>query len=138
MALRRNAKVELLRNVPLFARCSKNELAAIAAEADELDVSAGRPLTVEGQSGREFVVLVTGSAEVRRNGRRIATLDDGDFLGEISLLTGVPRTATVTTTTPCHVLVLTDRAFRRVTQAMPSVGEKVMKALAERVPPDTV
>ena len=138
MALRRNAKVELLRNVPLFAHCSKNELAAIAAEADELDVSAGRPLTVEGQSGREFVVLVSGSAEVRRNGRRIATLDDGDFLGEISLLTGVPRTATVTTTTPCHVLILTDRAFRRVTQAMPSVGEKVMQALAERLPPDAV
>ena len=138
MALRRNAKVELLRNVPLFAHCSKNELAAIAAEADELDVSAGRPLTVEGQSGREFVVLVSGSAEVRRNGRRITTLDDGDFLGEISLLTGVPRTATVTTTTPCHVLVLTDRAFRRVTQAMPSVGEKVMQALAERLPPDAV
>ncbi len=138
MALRRNAKVELLRNVPLFAHCSKNELAAIAAEADELDVSAGRPLTVEGQGGREFVVLVSGSAEVRRNGRRIATLDDGDFLGEISLLTGVPRTATVTTTTPCHVLILTDRAFRRVTQAMPSVGEKVMQALAERLPPDAV
>ena len=68
MALRRNAKVELLRNVPLFAHCSKNELAAIAAEADELDVSAGRPLTVEGQSGREFVVLVErqrGSAPER-------------------------------------------------------------------------
>jgi CRP-like cAMP-binding protein len=138
MALRRNAKVELLRTVPLFARCSKGELAAIAAEADELDVSAGRSLTVEGQSGREFVVLVSGSADVHRNGRRINTLADGDFLGEIALLTGVPRTATVTTTTPCHLLILTDRAFRRVAQAMPSVGEKVMQALAERLPPDAV
>ena len=58
MALRRNAKVELLRTVPLFARCSKKELAAIAAEADELDLPGGRALTVEGQSGREFVVIV--------------------------------------------------------------------------------
>lgn len=138
MALRRNAKVELLRTVPLFARCSKGELAAIAAEADELDVSAGRALTVEGQSGREFVVLVSGSAEVSRNGQQINTLGDGDFLGEIALLTGVPRTATVTTTTPCHLLILTDRAFRRVTHAMPSVGEKVLQALAERLPPDAV
>jgi len=138
MALRRNAKVELLRTVPLFARCSKGELAAIAAEADELDVSAGRALTVEGQSGREFVVLVSGSAEVSRNGKQINTLGDGDFLGEIALLTGVPRTATVTTTTPCHLLILTDRAFRRVTHAMPSVGEKVLQALAERLPPDAV
>jgi CRP-like cAMP-binding protein len=138
MALRRNAKVELLRTVPLFARCSKRELTAIAAEADELDVSAGRALTVEGQSGREFVVIVSGSADVRRKGRRINLLGDGDFFGEIALLTGGPRTATVTSTTPCHLLILTDRAFRRVTHAMPSVGEKVLQALAERLPPDAV
>ena len=133
MALRRNAKVELLKTAPLFAGCSKRELAAIAAEADELDVPAGRPLTVEGQRGHEFVVLVSGTAEVRRKGRLINTLGDGDFLGEIALLTGAARTATVTSTTPCHLLVLTDRAFRRVTAAMPSVNEKVLQALAERL-----
>jgi CRP-like cAMP-binding protein len=138
MALRRNAKVELLRTVPLFARCSKRELTAIAAEADELDVSAGRALTVEGQSGREFVVIVSGSADVRRKGRRINLLGDGDFFGEIALLTGGPRTATVTSTTPCHLLILTDRAFRRVTQATPSVGEKVVQALAERLAQNSV
>jgi CRP-like cAMP-binding protein len=138
MALRRNAKVELLKTVPLFSRCSKKELAAIAVEADELDVSAGRALAVEGQSGREFVVLVSGDAEVRRKGRRINTLHGGDFLGEIALLTGSARTATVTSTSPCHLLILTDRAFRRVTAAMPSVNEKVLQALAERLPPDAV
>ena len=75
---------------------------------------------------------------MRRKGRRVNTLGDGDFLGEIALLTGGPRTATVTSTTPCHLLILTDRAFRRVTAAMPSVGEKVLQALAERLPPDSV
>lgn len=138
MALRRNAKVELLKTVPLFSRCSKKELAAIAVEADELDVSAGRDLAVEGQSGREFVVLVSGDAEVVRKGKRINTLHGGDFLGEIALLTGGARTATVTSTSPCHLLILTDRAFRRVTAAMPSVNEKVLQALAERLPPDAV
>ena len=133
MALRRNAKVELLKTVPLFARCSKKELEAIAVEADELDMPAGRALTVEGESGREFVVIVAGEAEVQRQGRTINRLGDGDFLGEIALLTGAPRTATVTSTAPCHLLILTDRAFRRVTQAMPSVNEKVMQALAERL-----
>jgi len=136
--LRRNAKVELLKAVPLFARCSKKELAAIAAEADELDMPAGRDLATEGASGREFIVLVGGAAEVRRGGKPINTLGDGDFFGEIALLTGSPRTATVTSTTPCHLLVLTDRAFRRVTDAMPSVNEKVLQALAERLPPDEV
>jgi CRP/FNR family transcriptional regulator, cyclic AMP receptor protein len=133
MALRRNAKVELLKSVPLFAHCSKSELAAIAAEADELDVPAGRSLTVEGQSGREFVVLVSGDAEVHRGGRRINTLGGGDFFGEIALLTGGARTATVTSTAPCHLLILTDRAFRRVAKGMPSVNEKVLQALAERL-----
>ena len=133
MALRRNAKVELLKTVPLFAHCSKKELEAIAAEADELELPPGRELAVEGASGREFVVIVAGEADVRRKGRRINTLRGGDFLGEIALLTGAPRTATVTSTSPCHVLILTDRAFRRVTAAMPSVNEKVLQALAERL-----
>jgi len=138
MALRRNAKVELLKTVPLFARCSKKELEAIAGEADELDMPAGRDLAVEGASGREFVVIVSGEADVRRKGRRINTLRDGDFLGEIALLTGAPRTATVTSTSSCHLLILTDRAFRRVADAMPSVNEKVLQALAERLAHDAV
>ena len=138
MPLRRNAKVDLLKTVPLFARCSKKELEAIASEADELELPAGRDLAIEGASGREFIVLVTGAADVRRKGRRINTLGGGDFLGEIALLTGSPRTATVTSSSPCHLLVLTDRAFRRVTAAMPSVNEKVMQALAERLAADAV
>jgi CRP-like cAMP-binding protein len=133
VALRRNAKIELLKGVPLFARCSNKELAALALEADELELPAGRELAVEGASGREFIVIVSGGADVRQKGRRINTLHDGDFLGEIALLTGAPRTATVTSSSPCHLLVLTDRAFRRVTVAMPSVNEKVLQALAERL-----
>ncbi len=138
MALHRNAKVELLKRIPLFAHCSKKELQAIAAEADELDLPADRPLAVEGSSGREFVVIVEGKADVYRGGKKVNSLGDGDFLGEIALLTGSPRTATVTPTAPCHVLVLTDRAFRRVTAAMPSVNEKVMQALAERLAQNAV
>ncbi len=138
VGLRRNAKIDLLKSVPLFARCSKSELAAIAAEADELDMPAGHALAREGESGREFIVIVEGEADVKRNGKRINTLGRGDFLGEIALLTGGPRTATVTSTSECDLLVLTDRAFRRVTEAMPSVSEKVMQALAERLAHDAV
>ncbi len=138
MALRRNAKLELLKTVPLFAHCSKKELAAIATEADELDVPAGRALTIEGDSGREFVVIVEGAADVQRQGESLNTLRDGDFFGEIALLTGGPRTATVTSKSQCHLLILTDRAFRRVTDAMPSVNEKVLQALAERLAHEAV
>jgi CRP-like cAMP-binding protein len=134
--LRKDAKIELLRRVPLFESCSKSELAAIARVADEVSVPAGRDLTKEGAPGREFVVLVEGAAEVRRKGKVINQLSDGDFLGEIALVANVPRTATVTTTWPSRLLLLTDRAFKSLLRESPSLQTKVLSALAARVPPE--
>jgi CRP/FNR family cyclic AMP-dependent transcriptional regulator len=134
--LRKNAKLELLRRVPLFSRCSGRELSRIAAVADELDMPAGRHLTREGEPGREFVVLVDGGAEVRRNGRRVNTLGSGDFLGEIALLADRPRTATVTTTEPSRLLVLTGRDFRALLRELPALQAKVLETLAARLPAD--
>ena len=134
--LRKNAKVELIRRVPLFERCSKRELNEIASLADELDLPAGRPLTKEGATGSEFVVLVEGSADVRRGGRTINTLRSGDFLGEISLVTGNPRSATVTTTAPSRLLVISARDFRRLLRDSASIQTKVLEAVATRVPAD--
>jgi CRP-like cAMP-binding protein len=134
--LRKNAKIELLKRVPLFASCSKAELAKIAAVADEVSLPAGRELTKEGAPGREFVVLVEGAAEVRRKGKVVNQLGDGDFLGEIALVADVPRTATVTTTWPSRILLLTDRAFRSLLRESPALQTKVLAALAARVPPE--
>jgi CRP/FNR family transcriptional regulator, cyclic AMP receptor protein len=134
--LRRNAKVEILKTVPLLSQCSKKELDHVALVADELDVREGTVLTKEGDSGREFFVLVEGAADVRRNGRRINTMGAGDFFGEIALVSDRPRTATVTMTSPGRVLVLTDRAFRDLMKTMPSIQPKVMAALADRLPAD--
>lgn len=132
--LARNAKVDLIRGVPLFAGCSRRELAEIAGIADELHLPADRKLTVEGASGKEFIVIVDGAAEVRRGGRRINTLESGDFLGEIALLTARPRTATVTTTTPTRILVVSAPAFRALLRRMPTLSVKVLEALAARLP----
>ncbi len=136
MTLRKNAKIELLRGVPLFERCSTRELAEVASLADELAVPAGRGLTTEGKAGREFFVLVEGAAEVRRKGRRVNTLGAGDFLGEIALVTDRPRTATVTTTEPSRLLVLTGRDFRGLIERMPGIAAKVLAALGARLPAD--
>lgn len=133
MQLHKNAKVELLKGVPLFARCSKKELAEIATIADEIDLPEGKQLTKEGGRGREFFVLLDGSADVRRNGRKVKTLGSGDFLGEIALVTKTPRTATVTTTSPVRALVVSEQNFRRLLQRSPDVQIKVLEALAERV-----
>ena len=138
MALRKNAKIELIKSVPLFSRCTKGELAAVAAEADELTLPEGRALATEGARGAEFVVIVDGSADVRKNGKRINRLGSGDFLGEIALISGAPRTATVTTTSETRILVLTDRAFKRLTGEMPSIQASVLKALSERLQADAL
>ena len=134
--LRKNAKVELIKRVPLFERCSKRELEEIASIADELDLPGGRDLTKEGARGAEFVVLVEGAASVRRKGRTIARLAGGDFLGEVALVTGRPRTATVTTTEPSRLLVITASGFRKLLRDTPSIQLKVLEAVADRLPPD--
>jgi CRP-like cAMP-binding protein len=134
--LRKNAKIELIKGVPLFARCSKRELEQIASLADELDLPSGRNLTKEGAVGHEFVVLAEGAAEVRQGGKTINHLSTGDFLGELALVTGRPRTATVTTTSDTRLLVITSAAFRRLMRDMPSIQEKVLEAVASRLPHD--
>jgi CRP-like cAMP-binding protein len=136
--LRKNAKVELIKSAPLFSQCTKKELEAIATYADELTLPEGKELTKQGARGREFVVIVEGSADVRKNGRRVNRLGAGDFVGEIALLSGAPRTATVTTTSPTRILVLTDSAFKRVTEQVPSVHLSVLAALSQRLHADAV
>jgi CRP/FNR family cyclic AMP-dependent transcriptional regulator len=134
--LRKNAKLELLKKVPLFSLCSKKELDEVASLADEVDIPEGRNLATEGATGKEFVVIVEGGADVRRKGRKINTLGAGDFLGEIALIAGIPRTATVTTTEPSHVLVVTAQAFKQLLRDSPSIQLKVLEALAHRLPPE--
>ncbi len=133
--LRRNEKVELVRHVPLFSQCSKRELAEIAGIADEIDLREGKVLIREGERGREFFVLLDGSAEVTKDGRRVNTLGAGDFFGEIALVSHSPRTATVTATSPVHTLVITERSFRRLLDEVPEIQRKVLLALAERLAP---
>ena len=134
--LRRDAKVELLKKVPLFADCSKAELRELAKSADELDLREGTVLTREGRPGREFFVLIDGTVNVTQNGKKVAELKGGDWLGEIALLTDKPRTATVTATSSVDVLVITDRRFRNVVESMPSIAIKVLGRVSDRLTHD--
>ena len=133
MALQKNAKLELLKRVPLFRDCSKRELEEIAKIADEIDFREGKQLAREGSAGREFFVIVEGTAEVTKGRRKLRTLSDGDFFGEISLITKLPRTATVTTVSPTHALVITERSFRRMLDRSPRIRLNVLEALGERL-----
>jgi len=115
--LRRNQKVELIKRAPLFAGLSKRELEEIAGIADEIDLREGKELTTQG---------------------KINELGDGDFFGEIALVSHSPRTATVTATAPIRALVITDRSFRRLLEDSPEIQLKVLEALAERLAPNVI
>lgn len=130
----KNAKIELLKSVPLFSECSRRELGQIAGIADEIHFRAGRTLIREGRRGREFIVVVDGTVEVRRGGRRVAAESGSTFFGEAALLTGRPRNATVTTTSPVQALVIVDRAFRGLLDGSPSIARKILMSLAARLP----
>jgi CRP/FNR family cyclic AMP-dependent transcriptional regulator len=136
--LHKDKKVELMKGVPLFAGCSKAELQKLAALADELDLADGATLIREGERGREFIVIVDGTVRVTRSGKSVRELGAGDFIGEIALVSDVPRTATVTATSPVRLLVVTDRAFRGLIEDMPSIATKVLQSLGQRLHADAV
>lgn len=133
MLLRADAKASLIKQVPLFAGCSKGELRKIASIADELDLREGSALTREGDRGHEFLVLISGSAEVTQGNKLLAKIGDGDFLGEIALVLDTPRSATVTATSPVRLLVIERRAFKQLLRDVPAIQTKVLEALATRL-----
>lgn len=131
-----DSKLEALKSVPLFAGLSTRDLAAIKRIADEIDLPAGKDLIREDEPGRQFMILLEGEAVVRRRGRKINVIGPGDFLGEIALLSSRLTTATVTTSTPVRLVVITRPDFSRLLRDSSRIQLRVLSALAERVPAD--
>ncbi len=129
MRLHKDAKAELIRSLPLFADCTPPEVAEVAAIATEIDLGAGRQLATESAEGQEFVVIIEGSANVTKGDAVVNTMRSGDFFGEISLVTGQPRTASVIATTPVHALIIEGHAFRRLLEDAPDIRVKVERAV---------
>jgi CRP-like cAMP-binding protein len=136
MRLGKDRKVALIKKTPLFSRLSKRALEDVARIADEIDLPAGQVMAKEGDRGREFFVLIEGEADVTKGDRSINTMNEGDFFGEIALVTKMPRTASVTATTDVRVLVITERDFGALLKRSPEVGRGVAEALAERIAPE--
>jgi len=126
-------KLELLRQVPLFAGLGRRELGEVGRLADEVELPAGRVLTREGHSADEFFIIVHGAVRVERGGVTVNRLGDGDFLGEIALVDGGPRTATATIEEPGRFLVIGHREFHSLLDQFPTVQLAVLQALAQRV-----
>jgi CRP-like cAMP-binding protein len=131
--LRKDTKVSLLANVPLFERCSRRDLAKIAAIAHETDFPPATAVVTEGDVGNEMFIVLEGEVDVRRGGRKIATLRKGNFFGEIALITGSARTATVTTGTSLRALVISRNDFRELLYESPALQFKLLQEVGERL-----
>jgi CRP/FNR family cyclic AMP-dependent transcriptional regulator len=130
---RRSQKVDVLKSVPLFGALSRRHLDAVAREADEVQVDAGRVLTRQGTHGREFLLILEGGARVERDGKVIARLGRGDFIGEMSIIDGKPRSATVIADSPTALLVVERRCFAALLDTVPGLQKEILVSLCERL-----
>jgi CRP-like cAMP-binding protein len=128
-----NDMVEHLGGVPIFEGCSKKDLQTIARQVREITHDAGYVIATEGDPGAGLFVIGDGEADVTIGGKRVNHLEAGDFFGEMALLDGGPRTATVTATTPITLYALTEWVFRGLLAEHPSIAMRTLETMASRL-----
>jgi CRP/FNR family cyclic AMP-dependent transcriptional regulator len=133
MAQSSSVIVEWVHQVPLFESCSQRELRAIAGVVKEVSHPKGTVIAKEGDPGVGLFIIVDGESEVTIGGKRMAILRRGDFFGEIALLDGGPRSATVTARTDMRLLGLTEWVFRGLIQEHPSIAVRTLESMAGRL-----
>jgi CRP-like cAMP-binding protein len=129
----RDEKLDLLGRVPLFARLGKQELERLGQLTDEVEIGLDRVLAQQGATGHEFFIVLDGRLMVLDGRKPIAMLGPGDFFGEIALLDGRPRTATVRAEGITRLLVIGHREFHALMDEFPTVRTAVLEAVAERL-----
>ena len=128
-----DAYLKTLSKMTLFSECTKRELQTIATNTDEVEVDAGYVLMKEGAIGQEAFIILSGTASVMRNGRKVASLGRGAIFGELSLLDPGKRTATVVADTDMDLLVVTGRGLQTTIKAAPAIAIKLLRNLAGRL-----
>jgi len=123
-----------LETVPLFGGLSKKERQHVAGYADVVDLPIGYHLCDQGAFAHEFFVLLDGGVEVTQDGRHLADLGPGDFFGEVALIEGDRRTASVVASTPITAIVMHQRDFDAMQRELPHVAEKIHEAVHARSP----
>ena len=126
------AHVDDLTGIPLFAGMSDEERASLAEWFEVSDASAGMALVTEGASGYSFFVLIEGAAEVTVEGKTVATYGAGDFFGEMAILGGGRRNATVTVTAPSRLLSMFGTEFRMLQEVQPDIAAQLEETMRQR------
>lgn len=127
------ASDEQLKAIELFSELSKRELKSVQKLMTTTNVSEGRQLMVEGEIGLEFMVILSGTATVSRGGKAIGDLETGDFVGELAVIAGVPRAATVTATSQMELSVLSRAEFSTLLDKQPGIARKVLVGAVKRL-----
>lgn len=127
------SKVDLILAVPLFRGLSRAQAHQVARLADEVEVRAGKRLATLGETGRELFIIVEGTAAVRTPRGRTIRLSPGEFVGEMSLLDGGPRSADVEALTDMRLLVIGQRDFWSLLEAAPQIARQIMRTLSARL-----
>jgi CRP/FNR family transcriptional regulator, cyclic AMP receptor protein len=125
--------VEALRAVSIFSELGPRDLRAVAQAGKEVSHPAGTVLAKEGETGAGFFLILEGTAEVRFGDRVHREIRQGDSFGEVALLDGGPRTATVVAASPVRMLGLTSWAFRALVHEHPSIAVKLLEVLAGHI-----
>lgn len=126
-------RVEVLKTVPLFSGLSRRHLNQVARYVAEKEVEAGAVLANQGRTESEFMLVLSGTAKVERDGHDIAQLKAGDFFGEMSLIDGEPRSATVTAETACLLMVIDRDPFDKLLDSVPEMQKLITLALCKRL-----
>lgn len=122
-----------LAKVPIFSECTKRELTIIGRAAKEVSHAEGTVIAREGERGVGLFLILEGQCKVTIGGKTKAKLGPGDFFGEVALLDGGPRTATVTALTPVHLVGITGWVFRGLLMEHPTIALKTLEAVAGRL-----
>lgn len=122
-----------LEGMPLFADLNGDERAEVASRVHEVTVDADHTLALQGENAYELFVIESGEAEVRRDGKTVATLGEGDVFGEIGVLVTGTRRATVIANTPMRLAAMFSRDFKQVEDRMPAVTTRLRELMRERV-----
>jgi len=127
-------RIRLLRGIWLFSTCTDDELGRVAALTRPVEAATGDELTRQGEPGLDFFVIVDGTAAASVDGDEIGTIGPGGFFGEMALIDGGERVATVTATSALKLLVLGRHDFNEMLEfAMPQVAPKLLAVVGARM-----
>lgn len=126
-------RLEKIRGISIFAGCTAKELEEIDRLTDEVSIEAGRTVIRQGELGQEFAMILSGEADIVKDGRTVASIGPGSYFGEVALLDSVARTASVVARTDLRLAVIDRRGFNTLLDDLPQLSRSMLRGLAQRL-----